>query len=164
MDAATKKRINECVERTLLYNSGKKFSKGPLFICCLSHVSLLDKCDNNCNYVRTPGEVQILSELRDSPDNCYGCAFSRYFNYVSEALSFLKTTLAMDSQCDCFDPCREAGALLERILILTRTSCYLTFTEQMFSSAMSEVNELSHTDMYNVILKMYNFCKENNIK
>lgn len=170
MDNITKKKVNECVKRTLIYNSGKKL-KQPLTFCFVSNAPFDNRCQGNVNPDRAPGELNLAQE-RGADSNCFGCAFQKSFVYVSEALGALKARYALSAQTSAgvesyFNSSRtyqNSMNFVDNLLALTRATCYLTFNASMYEESKETLRLLRTSEMYDLITELYNFCKENNIK
>jgi len=170
MDNITKKKINECVKRTLIYNSGKKL-KQPFAFCFVSNAPFDNRCQGNVNPDRAPGEMNLAQE-RGVDSNCFGCAFQKSFVYVSEALEALKARYALSTQTSAgvesyFNNSRAYQSsinFVDNLLALTRATCYLTFNASMHEDSREALRLLRTSEMYDLITELYNFCKENNIK
>lgn len=169
MDDITKKKINECVKRALIYNSGRKM-KLPKSFCFLNNAEIENQCSGNINPDRLPGEQSAVEASRlDSC--CFGCAFYKSFFYISDLIAFYKDSIALSLQSSSPFLKSQYGtminktkALFEEILSLTRTSCYLTFNTNLYNSAVKELSMLTPDKYYEMLTKIYDFCKENNIK
>lgn len=168
MDNITKKKINECVKRTLIYNSGKKI-KRPVNFCSIQDALLDNRCQSNVNPETAPGEDTAASERGLNLD-CYGCPFMKSYIYVSDALLGLKTRMALsynDGTPTTFIASRSSSCAMQFLMSLlstTRERCYLTFTNSMLNDAQNEIQRLNYMNLYQLISDIYEFCKENNIK
>lgn len=169
MDDITKKKINECVKRALLYNSGKKLDH-PLTGCFVNNSELENRCNGSYNPIRIPGEERIANDM-GLDSNCFGCAFSKSAYYVSDALRYCKSMFALSAQnsdnfsvTKRYDFAGRANNIIIMILNIARKMCYLTFSDAMYNSATRYINGLDENDYYDIIVKIHDFCKENNIK
>ena len=171
MDNITKKKINECVKRTLIYNSGKKI-KRPVNFCSIQDTLLDNRCQSNVNPESAPGEDSAANERGLNLD-CYGCPFMKSYIYASDALLGLKTRMALSYNDggmpapSGYAPARASSCAMQflmNLLSLVRERCYLTFTNSMLNDAQNQVQCLNYTDLYQLISNIYEFCKENNIK
>ena len=171
MDDITKKRINECVKRTLSINSGKELNV-PLCFCFSCDTNYDNKCSNNTNPDRTPEENNNSVRRYLLTQDCFGCAFYKTYFYASDALRALKTYFSLALQKDKPSGFERSASRIfglgnsffKNLLSLTREKCYLTFSNSLFNEAVSALSEMSYEQLYNLIIEVYNFCKENNIK
>lgn len=172
MDDITKKRINECVKRALTLNSGREL-KYPLTFCFSNNIDYENKCTGNINPEKTPDENHSRRCYQLSSE-CFGCAFYKNYFFVSDSLRALKTYISLTFQKNEITGFENENArrkfyslaltFLKNLLDLTREKCYLTFSNSMVIDAKNALDEMSPSSVYNLVIKIYDFCKENNIK
>ena len=176
MDNITKRKVNEAIKRTLIYNSGKKNNRSGIclmqFFGCDSQV-----CMSNSNPEISPLEERETRECNIS-HTCYGCPFLKRTTSIFEQIILYKSILAFgyitseDNESPFYSfgfdsksfSVSEVRNFLCDFLLIVKESCYLTFNEKMLKEANYEINTMSSYQLYFALCNMENFCKENNIK
>lgn len=176
MDNITKRKVNEAIKRTLIYNSGKKISHSG--ICLMQFFG----CDSQLCISSSNPEVSPLEERETREHNishsCYGCPFLKRATSIFEQIILYKSILAfgyittedgqspfvsLGSNSKSFSTTEVRNALCD-FLLTVKESCYLTFNEKLLKEASYEVSTMSPYQLYFALCNMENFCKENNIK
>ena len=165
------KKIHECIKRTLLFESGKEVR--PVSLCFIQEYLLESMCTGTSEALaEEQRENSELFSYYPNGSRCSTCPFLKSGMYVSDILRVLKTfgTLSLQDTGNTAERRKNyfmskcVEGFLVPLLNRTRARCYLTFSDSDKRAARQEISDMNFNDMLKLIIEIYDFCKENNIK
>lgn len=160
------KKIHECFKRTLLFESGKKVT--PFSMCFTTYFSCKHIYLCNGTTEETSSERTELIESYPNGSRCGSCPFLKCGEYNSDIIKNLKTVGLISSQSEFSNSTyifRDACVMyLRKLAERVKERCYLTFTNDDKRFVINSIQDMDFEQVLNLIIKMDEFCKENNIK